>query len=789
MIVSSETTKSGPYNGNGSTTAFSVTFAFYDDADIDVWLIESDGTETLQTLTTHYTVAGGDGTTGTVNMVTAPASGEKLIILRDETRTQGTDYIENDPFSASVHEERLDRMVMMHQELDEKVGRAPKFKLSSTLSDIAFPEAVADGYVKWDSAGTALETDATVVPISNITASDGQFIVGDGSTWVGESGNTARTSLGLGSGDSPTFANLTLSSDLKFSNGEGIEDSNDNELLVFQGTASAVNHLQITNQATGGVPILETVGDDTNVGLNFRGKGTSAYINVMGTSTSAGALRMSEDTANGSNFMAFKAPAAVTTSTTLILPDGDGTANQILKTNGSGVLSWTDAILANITPSDGQIIVGDGAAWVGESGGTARTSLGLGSGDSPTFSSVILNGQLRVNDLNGIEDTNGNDLLTFEKQALAVNYLKITNSPTGAAPILETIGTDANVGLNFRAKGTSAYINVMGTSSAAGSIRLSEDTVNGTNFMAFKCPAAVTTSTTLTLPDGDGTADQVLKTNGSGILSWTDLGSTYANDETIDDDNGNELLQFGVNALAQNHIKISNQVLGGDPKIEAVGDAVSIGLTFAVKGADSYTFNGPTVGGAAIRLLEQQSNGTQFVGLAAPASIGSSLTFTLPGTDGSSGDALTTNGSGTLSFVDVLRTSTDDASQAQMEAATSDAVYVAPVNQHWHPGHPKAWATFNFPAGAATLQENYNIASIADNGVGDVTLTIDTDFSTATYGVCGMAQSQDTAQAPEGHYLSFASRAVGSVRIVIADGQILEARGDTPASVMMFGDQ
>jgi len=47
-----------------------------------------------------------------------------------------------------------------------------------------------------------------------LTPTDSNIIVGDGTNWVAESGNTARTSLGLGTGDSPTFTNLTVSGDL-----------------------------------------------------------------------------------------------------------------------------------------------------------------------------------------------------------------------------------------------------------------------------------------------------------------------------------------------------------------------------------------------------------------------------------------------------------------------------------------------------------------------------------------------------------------------------------------------
>ena len=59
--------------------------------------------------------------------------------------------------------------------------------------------------------------------------------------------------------------------------------------------------------------------------------------------------------------------------------------------------------------------------------------------------------------------------------------------------------------------------------------------------------------------------------------------------------------------------------------------------------------NSATVGGT-IKFNEGTNNGTHFVALKSPNSVASSLTFTLPGTDGSNGHILTTDGSGNLSF-------------------------------------------------------------------------------------------------------------------------------------------
>lgn len=44
--------------------------------------------------------------------------------------------------------------------------------------------------------------------IGKLTPTDGNFIVGDGTTWVAESGATARTSIGLGTSDTFTMKRL-----------------------------------------------------------------------------------------------------------------------------------------------------------------------------------------------------------------------------------------------------------------------------------------------------------------------------------------------------------------------------------------------------------------------------------------------------------------------------------------------------------------------------------------------------------------------------------------------------
>jgi len=55
----------------------------------------------------------------------------------------------------------------------------------------------------------------------------------------------------------------------------------------------------------------------------------------------------------------------------------------------------------------------------------------------------------------------------------------------------------------------------------------------------------------------------------------------------------------------------------------------------------------------ALRFNELTANGSNYIGLKAPASLSADLTFTLPSTDGTNGQVLTTNGSGVLSFTTI----------------------------------------------------------------------------------------------------------------------------------------
>lgn len=113
------------YSGNGATTAFATGFAYLNDSDVVVTLVSALGVETVQTLTTHYTLAkttpGSGASAGTVTMLTAPASGTTLRIERVVSLLQSTSFRTQGSFSPLLHENALDKLMMAAQQLDADI--------------------------------------------------------------------------------------------------------------------------------------------------------------------------------------------------------------------------------------------------------------------------------------------------------------------------------------------------------------------------------------------------------------------------------------------------------------------------------------------------------------------------------------------------------------------------------------------------------------------------------------------------------------------------------------------
>jgi hypothetical protein len=140
MTISSTTVKNS-YLGNGTLDTFNYTFKVFADSDLEVIIRDASATETVKTLTTHYTVTGAGSASGGTIVFTAgniPTSTETVVIRRAIPQTQAIDYIANDAFPAESHEEGLDRAMMAVQQLQEEVNRSIKLSRTNTMNSTEF---------------------------------------------------------------------------------------------------------------------------------------------------------------------------------------------------------------------------------------------------------------------------------------------------------------------------------------------------------------------------------------------------------------------------------------------------------------------------------------------------------------------------------------------------------------------------------------------------------------------------------------------------------------------------
>lgn len=202
MTVSSEVKRSD-FAGNGSTTAFATGFRFLQNSDIKVILtVDSTGVETVQVEITNYTLTGaGLDAGGTVTMLIAPPTGTTLTIKRDVPLTQGTDYIENDDFPAESHEEALDKLTMIVQQIQEELDRSLKLSEAQLSSGLTLPVPVTDRFLQWDVNDNLQNVDIAL---------QGALAVSDfAKTYLDDlTAAATRTTLGAAPIVSPTFTGI-----------------------------------------------------------------------------------------------------------------------------------------------------------------------------------------------------------------------------------------------------------------------------------------------------------------------------------------------------------------------------------------------------------------------------------------------------------------------------------------------------------------------------------------------------------------------------------------------------
>ena len=384
---------------------------------------------------------------------------------------------------------------------------------NSAATDAATAITTANGAVTTANAATTAannaQTDATsatnTANTASTNASNAVTTANAANTTAGTASTNATAAVNTANAASAAVSNAVLFT--LIANVAAIPGSPSNNDYVEMGNSTGVESFSPLS----GVPSGFVGASGLTVRLRYDTSATSwvwmsYYANdsedryltknipvVTGDATN-GSGQITLNCENNSHGVKIKGPPhSAAANYTFTLPNDTGTSGYVLKTDGSGNTSWGGAdVVFDTSPTLGGAL---------DCANNLITNANLITGSTPSLRGAGTSGTASLSNYGASSNTIDSEL------RLAPTRLDLYFSH-GADPHL-----------NMAQGGD---FSIMNTTSTQRGIAFFGGTTN--NFLTIRPPSSFT-STTYYLPTADGSANQVLTTDGSGNMSWSNGGS------------------------------------------------------------------------------------------------------------------------------------------------------------------------------------------------------------------------------------------------------------------------
>jgi hypothetical protein len=266
---------------------------------------------------------------------------------------------------------------------------------------------------------------------------------------------------------------------LNFATAAVIGSTSGTDQMRVAHTAAAVNYVQVTGAATTGAPTISAQGSDTNITLAIASKGGSGVTFENSASSTAFGFELCQNTTvDKSVFIDFHTSTGTDYNFRILRSSGVN-GNVEFANSGTGYVLFNSTTPIGTSAADTKQIsrqtftAGNGISWKNyayrHTAGSDWTGVGLRTGmlvDSTDMSYIEFN---PVGAAQGLAvqvassqpfqiKTTGGEQLRVSNTASAVNYVQVTGAATGGGVQLTAQGSDTNVNMFVKPKGTGAVI-------------------------------------------------------------------------------------------------------------------------------------------------------------------------------------------------------------------------------------------------------------------------------------------------------------------------------------------